>query len=60
MYLVEIDKYLRELSEDSATSWISLSNRNKINKRQKLINAESKFNQAKLEFLDVVNRSQAM
>lgn len=60
MYLVEIDKYLRELSEDSATSWISLSNRNKINKRQKLINAESKFNQAKLEFLDVVNKSQAM
>lgn len=59
MYLVEIDKYLRELSEDSATSWISLSNRNKINKRQKLINAESKFNQAKLEFLDIVNRSQA-
>lgn len=33
MYMVEIDKYLRELSEDSATSWISLSNRNKINKR---------------------------
>lgn len=59
MYLVEIDKYLRELSEDSATSWISLSNRNKINKRQKLINAESKFNQAKLEFLDMVNKSQA-
>lgn len=60
MYLVEIDKYLRELSEDSATSWISLSNRNKINKRQKLINAESKFNQAKLDFLDMVNKSQAM
>ncbi len=60
MYLVEIDKYLRELSEDSDTSWISLSNRNKINKRQKLINAEAKFNQAKLEFLDMVNKSQAM
>ena len=60
MYLVEIDKYLRELSEDSATSWISLSNRNKINKRQKLINTESKFNQAKLDFLDMANKSQAM
>lgn len=60
MYLVEIDKYLRELSEDSATSWISLSNRNKINKIQKLINAESKFNQAKLDFSDMVNKSQAM
>lgn len=60
MYLVEIDKYLRELSEDSATSWISLSNRNKINKRQKLINTEAKFNQAKLDFLDMANKSQAM
>lgn len=57
MYMVEIDKYLRELSEDSATSWISLSNRNKINKRQKLINAEAKFNDAKLEVLSVINRS---
>lgn len=60
MYLVEIDKYLRELSENSATSWISLSNRNRMNKRQKLINAEAKFNDAKLEFLDIVNKSQAM
>lgn len=60
MYISEIDKYLQELSEDSATSWISLSNRNKINKKQKLINAETKYNKAKLEFLDVANKSQAM
>jgi hypothetical protein len=59
MYMIEINKYLSELSEDSPTSWISLSNRNKINKRQKLINAEKKFNTAKLDLFDVIRKSGA-
>lgn len=60
MYISEIDKYLNELSEDYPTSWISLSNVNRINKRQKFIRADENFVETKLEFFSIANRSEAM
>lgn len=62
MYISEIDKYLVELSDDDSNpfSWIALSNSNKINKRQRLINTEKKFNEAKLELLKVLNNSDSV
>lgn len=57
MYMLEIDRYLREVSPQSPTSWISLSDQNKVNKKQKLIIAETKFNKAKQEFFNMANNS---
>ena len=57
MYMIAIDKYLNELSPENPLSLISISNQNKINKRQQFIDTEKAFNTAKLEFLTVANNS---
>lgn len=60
MYMLEIDKYLAELDPNIPQSWISIANRNKINKKQKLIDTEAKYNKAKLQLLEVLNSSDSL
>ena len=52
MYINEINKYLVEIAEESPYSWIALSNKNRINKRQKFINADKAFTKAKVDFFN--------
>lgn len=54
IYAFEIQKYLNELDGDNPFSWISLSDNNKINKRQKLITADERFTMAKIDFFRVL------
>jgi hypothetical protein len=57
MYISEIEKYQTEMDPDSPTSWVGISNENKINKRKKFIITESKFNDAKAQLLDLIKDS---
>lgn len=54
MYILEINKFLNEIVPESPTSWANLSFRNQINKTRKLLIADTKFTEAKLQFLDVL------
>lgn len=57
MYMLEIDKYLRELDSAYGTSWTKISNINRANKVQKIIDTDNRYVKAKLEFLNVIKKN---
>ena len=57
MYMLEIDKYIRELDSAYGTSWAKISNINKANKVQKIIDTDNRYTKAKLEFLNTVKKN---
>jgi hypothetical protein len=57
MFIQEIAKYQDEINASLDNSWQGISNNNKVNKRQQLIDADKKFTEAKLEFIKTIRDS---